>query len=85
MELQATLSAVQAVSQKLNLYAIDTCVYDISIDRREVKFQGRYSPEWMRHLIVSKLDNFKQLPIMDNGFLEMTFTYNDVPFRIILT
>lgn len=85
MELSAVLSAVQSVANKLSLYAIESDVYNISMDRREVSLQGKYSYEFVRHLVVAKLDNFKQLPIRDTGFIEMSFTCEDIVFKVVLT
>jgi len=86
MKLSVALSAVQSVANKLSLYAIDSDVYDISIDRRGVRIQGNYSSELMRHLVLARLDNFKQLPIDETcGFIRMSFTCDDILFNVVLT
>ena len=85
MELQVALNAIQEVSRKINLYAIEDNVYDLDISTGSIRFQGNYSPEFMKNIVLANLENFKQLPIQVNGFLSMSFTCEGIDFTIILT
>ena len=86
MELQATLSAVEKVTQKLSVYEINASgVYSIRIGRREVVMQCSYSPEFMKGVILANFEGFKQLPISKSGFIEIEFMVDGIAFQIVLT
>lgn len=85
MELSLALTAIQSVATKISFYGVEHDIYDVDIARGSVRFQGHYSPEFMKNIILAKLENFKQLPIMDNGFISMSFTCEGIDFTIILT
>ena len=86
MELQATLSAVEKVTQKLSVYEINSCgVYSIRIGKREVVMQCQYSPEFMKGIILAKFEGFKQLAISHSGFIEVEFMVDGITFEVVLT
>lgn len=86
MELSVMFSAVQSVSNKLNIDSISRHnVYSLRVGHDEVTLQGVYSSHIATKIITANFIDLKQLPITAGGFVEFTFVYAEIKFNIVLT